>query len=254
MRRRLIRIGLGVLLALPAACRSTNPLEAGPGTIVDAVDDDGNSVTLRIDRTEPDPTDSELRLYSVSLRSASGWVPYCSPDMEGRSAAIPLAGSWHPVVGRVAGGKDVFTFACTSGAIGKCVRFGYKPWKTVQGRSLAPYHDACVRMVRADYCGNGRSHTATGVRIDLYDRIGIQKPDPDAASREEFEAAWGPGGVEYLRIPRLGEDVAAIVRECPERLAARTSLDFDLGVNEAMGRFPEALVFNNRMQRPVPRP
>jgi hypothetical protein len=41
---------------------------------------------------------------------------------------------------------------CISGAVGKCARFGYKPWKVLSdGQALSMYHQACVRMLRADY-------------------------------------------------------------------------------------------------------
>ena len=42
----------------------------------------------------------------------------CSPDAEGRSLGFP-----------VPDGKGGFAITCTSGAIGKCVRFGYRPWR-----------------------------------------------------------------------------------------------------------------------------
>ena len=36
------------------------------------------------------------------------------------------------------------------------------------------FHQACTRLVRADYCGNGVYHTATGTSIDVYDSLNIQ--------------------------------------------------------------------------------
>src|SRR6202162_534078 len=40
---------------------------------------------------------------------------------------------------------------------GKCVRYGYHPWEQApDGRPMRDYYDACVRMVRADYCGDVR--------------------------------------------------------------------------------------------------
>ena len=60
---------------------------------------------------------------------------------------------------------DRFSVTCTSGVIGKCVRAGYKPWKTAaDGRPMWDYHQACTRLIRADYCGDGRTHTRDGVR------------------------------------------------------------------------------------------
>jgi hypothetical protein len=90
-----------------------------------------------------------------------------------------------------------------------------------------------------------------GTRIDIFDRIGIQRRDPNDEAREDFEAAWGPEGATYLHVPRWDDDVAAIVRECPERLAGRTSLEVNLTPDEAAQRFPETLMFNNRMHDPA---
>ena len=83
---------------------------------------------------------------------------------------------------------------------------------------MAPYHAACVRMVRADYCGNGSPHTVPGVTIQMYDRAGVHAaPDTEYGA---FEAVWGPEGAVCLARARRPEfPVAAILRQCP-RLAA----------------------------------
>ncbi len=43
------------------------------------------------------------------------------------------------------------------------------------GRSLQDYHQVCVRMVHADYCGDGTSHTHDGTLINFYDRLGVRQ-------------------------------------------------------------------------------
>jgi hypothetical protein len=245
---------------LPAPDPDGNPA-VGPGAVIDALTDDGVAQRFRIDTVTPDPRDrdGDVWLYGVSvLDPASGqWRPYCMPDIEGRRAAIPIQGSWRsdaafqpgsdqPAANRV-------TFACTSGAIGKCVRFGYKPWKTHDGVALAPYHAACVRMVRADYCGDGRPHTVDGTRIDVWDHLGIQRRDQPADHPEVFEAAWSPTGAAYLHVPRWSDDVDDIIKDCPAHFAGRTSADGPLDPDQATRRFPEALVFDARFLRAADR-
>src|SRR5262249_42702503 len=66
---------------------------------------------------------------------------------------------------------------------------------------LMPYYQACVRMVRADYCGDGVGHTRNGTPIDIFDHIGIQQDEPTPAL--SFEAAWGPDGAICVRHTRL---------------------------------------------------
>ena len=190
--------------------------------------------------------DGEVFLYGLSVEQEGAWTAYCSPDIAGRSVAVPVAGSWAGD-GRYTPGDEI-TFACTSGAIGKCILFGYKPWKSVNGTSLAPYHAACVRMVRADYCGDGTPHTQDGTRIDIFDRLGIQRPDPEPGIPEVFEAAWAPEGAAYLATPRWSDDVAAVVAECPDTLKGRTPVGAPLTAEQAQARYPEALLFNARMR------
>jgi hypothetical protein len=106
------------------------------------------------------------------------------------------------------------------------VRFGYKPWRDTDAEPLWDYHQACVRMVRADYAGDGVGHTRDGTLIDLSDRLGIQRPGDDPPGRTlEFEAAWGPNGavcVRRTRIPELmtTEELAGRYPQLADRIGA----------------------------------
>jgi hypothetical protein len=125
----------------------------------------------------------------------------CDPDQYGRRVGFPLSGTWNDTGDHIDSDRE-FSLTCTSGALGKCVIWGYKPWRTApDGTSLAPYHQACTRAVRADYCGNGQPYTHDGTVIDIYDRLGIQRRDdiPDMS----FEAAWGPAGAVCVRRTRI---------------------------------------------------
>jgi ADYC domain len=202
---------------------------------------------LRIDAVEKDPLDAdgEVLLYETSVRDPvrGDWKPFCLPDRDGKNRAIPLRGSWDASRQHVAS-TTLVTFACTNGAIGKCVRLGYKPWKTVHGVSLADYHQACVHMVPADYCGSGRAHTRDGTLIGVYDRLGIHKRTPAAGM--VFEAAWSPRGAAYLSRPRYGgEKLDELVAECPHRLRGRTGTDGPtLDPSAVMDRWPDALIIS----------
>lgn len=222
------------------------------GSELDAVDESGARLRFRVDGVEPDPHDAEgdVSLYALSVRrdGGSAFEPYCTPDIEGRSVAIPVRGSWD-ARGNFQDRPELVTFACTSGAIAKCIRFGYKPWKSVGGQSLVDHHRACVRMVRADYCGDGTSHTKDGTRIDLWDEVGVQRRDEIPTQPEVFEAAWSPDGAVYLARPRWSEDVAHVVARCPEKLRGRTSRELALDPGEVSRRFPEARLFNARFVR-----
>ncbi len=117
--------------------------------------------------------------------------------------------------------RDV-TFACETGAIGKCALLGYKPWSTgASGQSLELPHEACVRMIRADYCGDGQEHTMDGILIDVWDNAGMQQQlpysvDPAAVAANPatgapfgLEAEWTPNGarcISQVLMPRTSHD------------------------------------------------
>ena len=79
----------------------------------------------------------------------------------------------------------------------------------------------CVRMIRADYCGDGRANTRDGTRTEFYDRLGVTRPEP--AEGMSFEAAWVPGGavcVAHVRVTDFAT-LDGLAQDCPERLAGR---------------------------------
>jgi hypothetical protein len=174
-----------------------------------AVTLDGAPVELRIaSMAQEAPPDDDVWTYQVEFQAANGaWSSLCHDRSGAPVNAIPLAGRWNYGRATPGGGAHVddpaaFTFACKGlGAIAKCAfPIGYKPWKTVNGASLAPYHQACVRMLRADYCGDGTPWTQNGRRIDLYDGIGVQKMSRPLWF---FEAEWAEGGAVCLSKERV---------------------------------------------------
>jgi hypothetical protein len=188
------------------------------GSILTIKDDKGDEQVVRIDSVMPDPKDSEIELYGISVKDPTSgqWQNMCQPGPDGLAMAFPLSGEWTPD-GRHVAAKS-FLLTCTAGAIGKCVRFGYKPWKTgPAGESLWQYHQACTRMVRADYCGDGTSWTRDGTPIDYFDRLNINSPDRDQGM--SFEAAWAANGAICVAHTRISEltNLDALLKRCPAR-------------------------------------
>jgi hypothetical protein len=134
--------------------------------------------------------------------------------VDGRLIAVTaVSGRWDYRQGVRAGGDWIddpaaFTFACMEAAIAKCLLLGYKPWQSVNRctasgcarLSLAKHHQACTRMLRADYCGDGTPHTVDGVVINVYDGIGLQAD----TERWEMEAEWDSEGARCISLPRSG--------------------------------------------------
>jgi len=158
---------------------------------------DGTSIPLRVQAIQPGPEgNADLLEYWVEFRGSDDqWHPACSDHTGAAVWAIPLAGLWDYTMGTPTGGThvddpDSFTFACMGGAIAKCTLFGYRPWTQLSGTPLAPYHQACTRLLRADFCGDGTPHTQDGNRVNLYDPLGVQQD----TELWFFEARWDESG------------------------------------------------------------
>lgn len=204
----------------------------------------GRDWRLRIDGFVPaDPGRGVPRpLYDVSVRrGADGdWQKLCETDPEGRTTAIPVPGYWNPDGTFELIPAAAFSLSCTVTAQAECVRLGYAPWGYApDGSSLAPYHRACVHMIRADYCGDGTAAPVAGARVEVFDRAGINRlGDPPFG---EPEALWGPEGAVCLdRTRRAGSSAAAVRAACP-RLAEAPAGSCDA---DAFDETPDALVGN----------
>jgi hypothetical protein len=193
---------------------------------------------LRIDAVRQVHDASGRRWWAHELsvqRPQEGWQSLCEAHSDGTHYAIVLSGR-ATADGSLAEDPDDFAISCTSGALAKCLRIGYEPWQP--GPMRAAYN-ACVRMVRADYAGQGVPYTVNGRQIDVFDRVGIQAPDNDAA--HEFEAGWDERGavcVHHVRV--AGKTTLAALEAAVPRLRGNVGEV----CTEAHARSLGALVFN----------
>lgn len=221
------------------------------GAILVAHSDGGVQERYRIDGNEEYESDQTDRLlfyqFSIQNPKTGKWENLCKPDREGRRLGFPMTGYWDERGRHVRSAND-FSITCTGGTIGKCVLMGYLPWNQSAGGS-DPWklHQACVRMMRADYCGNGNPHTRDGTLIEIWDREGIQVDTsvPDLT----FEAAWNENGAVCLERTRISEVTSEeeILAECPEELEGR------IGTQRCRESFddPSVLILN---RSPAPSP
>jgi hypothetical protein len=181
--------------------------------------EDRSQVELRVEGVErAHGHTGELWLYQVSWRAWPGaeWRPLCKDSQGWPLAALALPGRWDYRLGVPGQGgawhedEQAFTLACEGSALAKCMRMGYQPSATVGGRSLRAYHQACTRLVRADFCGDGNSYTQGGQWVNLYDRLGVQQDEVEWAA----EAEWDEGGARCLSSPaRARVPVVCVGRE-----------------------------------------
>lgn len=80
------------------------------------------------------------------------------------------------------------------------IRISSKPSRCMPKRSSncplthddrSEIHQSCVRLARADYCGDGVPYTKNGTLIAVSDFQGIVAPEADPGDML-FEAGWGP--------------------------------------------------------------
>ncbi|MDQ3266054.1 MAG: ADYC domain-containing protein [Myxococcota bacterium] len=189
-----------------------------------------SAISLELPQYDPAPS-GRTYLYTVHRYSeeAQAWTPLCSEDREGGVHAIPIAAVWDAGARRVELPGAV-TFACTAGAIGKCYRWGYRPWLAHPdgAQVMKDAHQTCTRLTRADYCGDGRPHTQTGTRIMVWDTLTEPGPFQTYARVEgnHFEAAWNTEGAVCLSHPRwIYPGEGAWVRCADRRLSPCTAQD-----------------------------
>lgn len=227
------------------------PSAALVGLELEVRDESDRAHRLRIE-AEAEPH-GMLAAYEVSRHDAATgrWMPYCMPDADGRPrTAVALPGRWRDGgAGAFVEDPHDFTLTCTGGANHKCARLGYVPGNhTTDGESLTPWFEACVRMMRADYCGDGRSHTTAGVPVEVADRAG--RRGHAHARPMGFEAIWGRAGAICVRRPRdAALSLSELASRCP-RLAHALGDDCREGT---LASRPDAL-FENRSPEPHAEP
>jgi hypothetical protein len=196
--------------------------------------EDGSAVPLRIDnvRWNQTPGQTDLLLYDVSYQTELGWRPLCGLGDDGSAVpAIPLAGRWDYTVRTPGSGSWVndeakFTFACHGFILEKCVVAGYRPWvrylscshpgkgSGCKTTSLATHHQACTRLLRADFCGDGTPFTIDGTLVNMYDGVGLRSDTEDWLA----EAEWDANGARCANLQRVADHM-------PPCLAALASAD-----------------------------
>jgi len=215
----------------------------------------GGTARVRIDAIERDPEDKAAGLseadatwlHTFSVQQADGsWNSLCMAGPDGRKQGFPVAGVVAPDGRLTPSAPDRFEITCTSGAQGKCIRFGYKPWHTMpNGQPMRDAYNACMRMVRGDYGGDGKAFTLDGQSIDIFDHMGVQKADNDPA--QAFEAGWTVDGavcVNHVRV-RKNTSLERLEAEYP-KLKGRTGAI----CTEEFARANGAVIFNRSYDRP----
>lgn len=202
------------------------------GADFDVVLEDSTSAVVRITAITSDPP-TGLNFYTVRYNDGNGWQDICAGGVQ----ALPVEGTWDELTGSYIADPDKFTFACRGAALAKCIEWGYErdaPASECRDLPNGPechdvdmryLHEACTRMVRGDYCGDGVVHTADGTLVDVWDTLEIQVETANRASDIVFEAEWSSQGATCVSHTRWAESKTTnshkdyILSHCPARWA-----------------------------------
>ncbi len=133
--------------------------------------------------------------YTINLEldEGQGWgskVSACYDSAGEPVDALLLPGSWDGSTGaKVSSDAADVTIACRKAAIAKCFELDYR----LHDESESWMHAACIRMLRADYQGDGTGYTVNGTRIYLGDTAGYNEQESHPGWLVK-EAVWGPDG------------------------------------------------------------
>jgi hypothetical protein len=261
------RLLLVAAMLIPTVA-SAAPQMRVEGTRIVVTDDHGNEVdgaalegaeldlgalgSLRIEHMALDPDarfPDELWLMDAQLRApgAPAYANACATDAATDARMVIYSGYLDPSLRYLADGSR-FSLSCVSGVEAKCLRWGYLPWRNapIGGEPLAPYFETCIRLARADYCGDDQPTTRNGTAIDIEDRVGIQSRTPNLPEFD-FEAGWGPHGALCVHHARVPENLALedLRDRCPRLATATLGERCDVDRALALG----ALILNRSIIR-----
>jgi hypothetical protein len=133
------------------------------------------------------------------------------------TAATVLAGETYDLDDKTvsAGQARWLTLACAGSAAAKMRLMNYGPHADFDGEghpSTAAQRQATLKMLTADYCGDGHSYTENGTPLQWENQDGtVASPGPYGAP----EAVWTAAGAVCLDATRLADvDVACSLPSC----------------------------------------
>ncbi|HMG52839.1 MAG TPA: ADYC domain-containing protein [Kofleriaceae bacterium] len=173
----------------------------------------GGNIDLRIDSSAMlAAPNTDVRTYAISYSTTTGWKPLCV-GATGANEAILFPGTWNLTTARHQADWNTFTVSCRGATFAKCEELGYK------GDALVDtYLQTCIRALRADYCGDGQSHTVNGTQVNIYDKLGIQA-DTQAWA---IEANWTTEGAICIGSGRVATSLVAPA--VPQCMASRATV------------------------------
>ena len=162
--------------------------------------------------------DPDRLVYTFTyLDDKKNVIQTCTPDAVG-GARMVMYGDIEVdhKTGNIQTRANSVYFGCLSGSIGKTALWGYAPDSPGLPSLTLPAFTSATRLVRADYCGDGESHTEIGNQVTLLDRWLINDFAPLPAFTTE--AVWGADGGGAVCLNRIRETGVTLLTPhiCPD--------------------------------------
>jgi hypothetical protein len=138
-----------------------------------------------------------------------------------QASVVILAGERYDLDAKtvIANQSDWITLACAGSAAAKMSLLGYGPHAEFTDTSTPAsvgQRQATLKMITADYCGDGESYTEDGTPLEWENQGGTVVPAGEVGT---LEAIWTEHGAACLDAPRVVElgEVACSLPSCDER-------------------------------------
>ena len=122
---------------------------------------------------------------------------HCVGSSGAAERAVFYQGShWDPSNAARTDGSSLVTMTCESGGVARCMQWGYSPFGNAKlpAKVAQQYHQACLQLKRAAYCGDDKTNDKNGMPIEIQDPFGIHQIDPYFFNESHVEAEWNETG------------------------------------------------------------
>jgi hypothetical protein len=137
-----------------------------------------------------------------------------------QASVVILAGERYDLDAKtvIANQTNWITLACAGSAAAKMSLLGYGPhaeFTDANTPASVGQRQATLKMITADYCGDGYSYTEDGTPLEWENQGGTVVPEEDVGV---LEAIWTEDGAACLDVPRVVElgEVACSLPSCDE--------------------------------------
>lgn len=151
------------------------------------------------------PLEYRLAITSPEVKELTGGTQLLNACRDPDDDAFPIGGYWDEKGNYIRDARR-FSFICTQHSAARCLQRGYLD--DSGSEDIAALFEACVHMMRAHYCRDGRSYTAHDTLVTFSDNRNItqkheKSSDPEHPDPFRFEGAWSKKGLVCMARPRF---------------------------------------------------